>query len=165
MLQWGKDMIQGLVDGIKSMIGKVTDAVRSVGRKIRSYLHFSRPDEGPLADYESWMPDMMEGLRAGMLNNLSKVQDAAQQVSTAIAATIPTDLTSNVQVRTAMAAAYGNYPEPAPRSGTGGTAGTTSNATGDVKVYQYFQGKVPTPAEYARQTRNGVREVIRKMRK
>ena len=62
MLQWGKDMIQGLIDGIKGMIGKVGDAVGGVANKIKSFLHFSRPDEGPLAEYESWMPDMVEGL-------------------------------------------------------------------------------------------------------
>lgn len=62
MIQWGKDMIQGLIDGIKGMIGKVGDAVGGVANKIKSFLHFSRPDEGPLAEYESWMPDMVEGL-------------------------------------------------------------------------------------------------------
>ena len=54
-LQWGKDMIQGIVNGIRSMIGAVKDAVSSVASAIKSFLHFSVPDEGPLTDYESWM--------------------------------------------------------------------------------------------------------------
>ena len=62
MVKWGKDMIQGLIDGIKGMIGKVGNAVKGVADKITSFLHFSRPDEGPLAEYESWMPDMVQGL-------------------------------------------------------------------------------------------------------
>lgn len=62
MLSWGKDMIQGLINGIKSMIGHVGNAVKSVANKIKSFLHFSRPDEGPLREYEEWMPDMVEGL-------------------------------------------------------------------------------------------------------
>ena len=33
---------------------------------IKSYLHFSVPDEGPLTDYESWMPDFMGGLAEGI---------------------------------------------------------------------------------------------------
>ena len=33
---------------------------------IKSYLHFSVPDEGPLTDYESWMPDFMGGLADGI---------------------------------------------------------------------------------------------------
>ena len=68
-LQWGKDMIQGIVNGIRSMIGAVKDAVSSVASAIKSFLHFSVPDEGPLTDYESWMPDFMHGLQqsAGLL--------------------------------------------------------------------------------------------------
>ena len=66
MLNWGKDMIQGLVNGIKSMIGAVGDAVRGVADKIKNFLHFSRPDEGPLREYEEWMPDMINGLSASL---------------------------------------------------------------------------------------------------
>ena len=62
LYNWGVDMIQGIADGIKSAIHKVTSAVSDVADKIKSFLHFSRPDEGPLAEYESWMPDMVAGL-------------------------------------------------------------------------------------------------------
>ena len=63
---WGKDLIGGIIDGIKSMIGKVKDAVRSVGETISEHLHFSRPDVGPLKEYEKWMPDFMQGLAEGI---------------------------------------------------------------------------------------------------
>ena len=62
LYNWGVDMIQGIADGIGDAIHYVTDAVSGVADKIKSFLHFSRPDEGPLAEYESWMPDMVEGL-------------------------------------------------------------------------------------------------------
>lgn len=62
LYNWGVDMISGIANGIRSAIHKVTSAVSDVAGKIRSFLHFSRPDEGPLAEYESWMPDMVEGL-------------------------------------------------------------------------------------------------------
>lgn len=62
LYNWGVDMIQGIANGIRSAIHHVTSAVKSVADKITSFLHFSRPDEGPLAEYESWMPDMVEGL-------------------------------------------------------------------------------------------------------
>lgn len=62
LYNWGVDMIQGIADGIKNTIHKVTSAVSDVADKIKSFLHFSRPDEGPLAEYETWMPDMVEGL-------------------------------------------------------------------------------------------------------
>ena len=62
LFNWGKDMINGFVKGIKSMIGAVGDAVSGVAEKVKNFLHFSRPDEGPLREYEQWMPDMVEGL-------------------------------------------------------------------------------------------------------
>lgn len=62
LYNWGVDMVKGMADGIRSAIHYVTSAVKSVASKVKSYLHFSRPDEGPLVEYESWMPDMVEGL-------------------------------------------------------------------------------------------------------
>lgn len=75
-VQWGKDIIDGLVEGIKSGIDKVGDAASSVGKKIKSFLHFSVPDEGPLTDYESWMPDFMAGLANGITSNVGLVTSA-----------------------------------------------------------------------------------------
>ena len=66
MVQWGKDAINGFIKGIKQMIGQVGNAAKSVANKIKSFLHFSRPDEGPLREYEKWMPDMIKGLAKTM---------------------------------------------------------------------------------------------------
>lgn len=81
-LQWGMDFIQGIVDGINSAIGWITDAVSNVAETIRSFLHFSVPDEGPLTDYESWMPDFMQGLAKGINRSKSIVTDAIKGVAT-----------------------------------------------------------------------------------
>lgn len=62
LYNWGVDMISGIANGIRSAIHKVTSAVSDVAGKIKSFLHFSRPDEGPLVEYETWMPDMVAGL-------------------------------------------------------------------------------------------------------
>lgn len=78
---WGKDLIMGIVNGIRSCIGAVGDAVSSVANKIRSFLHFSVPDEGPLTDYESWMPDFMGGLAKGIEKSKGMVAKAIEGVS------------------------------------------------------------------------------------
>lgn len=78
---WGKDLIMGIVNGIKSCIGAVGDAVSSVADKIRSFLHFSVPDEGPLTDYESWMPDFMGGLAKGIEKSKGMVAKAVEGVA------------------------------------------------------------------------------------
>lgn len=75
-LQWGKDMIQGFADGIMQKAYAVIDGVKGIAEKITSFLHFSRPDTGPLRDYESWMPDMMRGLASGIRKNAWRVQGA-----------------------------------------------------------------------------------------
>ena len=74
--QWGKDMVQGLIDGIKSMLGNVGNAVNKVAEKIKNFLHFSRPDIGPLRDYETWMPDFVKGLARTMSNSSGILEDA-----------------------------------------------------------------------------------------
>lgn len=78
---WGKDLVMGIVNGIKSCISAVTDAVTGVADKIRSVLHFSVPDEGPLTDYESWMPDFMSGLAKGIEKSRGLVQKAVSGVA------------------------------------------------------------------------------------
>src|SRR5574344_2194226 len=78
---WGKDLVMGIVNGIKSCIGAVGDAVKGVADKIKSFLHFSVPDEGPLTDYESWMPDFMGGLAKGIEKSNGLVADAVEGVA------------------------------------------------------------------------------------
>lgn len=78
---WGSDIIGNIVNGIRSMIGRVRDAASSVASAIRSFLHFSVPDEGPLADFESWMPDFMSGLAKGIDRSKGTVEKAIAQVA------------------------------------------------------------------------------------
>ena len=79
--QWGKDFIQGLINGISSMIQSVINTVSGLADRIRSFLHFSAPDEGPLADYETWMPDFMKGLAGGIEKNRNLVEKAVKDVA------------------------------------------------------------------------------------
>ena len=79
--QWGKDFIQGLINGISSMIQGVINTVSGLADRIRSFLHFSAPDEGPLADYETWMPDFMKGLASGIEKNRNLVEKAVKDVA------------------------------------------------------------------------------------
>ena len=80
-IEWGSDFIDGLAKGIKKTTDKVIDAVKSLAKKVTSFLHFSRPDEGPLREYEKWMPDFMEGMSKGIYDNAYKVTDAVKSLS------------------------------------------------------------------------------------
>lgn len=80
-VQWGRDFIQGLVDGIISMASRVVDAVKGIANTITSWLHFSRPDVGPLRDYETWMPDMVQGMAEGIRANAYKLENAVASMA------------------------------------------------------------------------------------
>ena len=82
---WAADIINGFVEGIFSSMHKVADAVKNVASTITAYMHFSRPDIGPLRMYERWMPDFMAGLSRGITDNLWMVEDAAERLSGATA--------------------------------------------------------------------------------
>lgn len=91
-VKWGSDIVTGIANGIKGAIGKVTGAVKSVANSIKSFLHFSRPDEGPLRPYEKWMPDFMKGIAKGIKNNVGLIESAVAEVASAM------DMTAAVQV-------------------------------------------------------------------
>lgn len=78
-------MIQGFIDGIKNMIGNIGNAVKGIADKVKSFLHFSRPDEGPLRDYEKWMPDMIQGLSKTLNASAPKLYKASKELANKIA--------------------------------------------------------------------------------
>lgn len=103
-VKWGKDFIQGLAGGIMSAARTVLDSVKSIANSIASFLHFSRPDVGPLRNYETWMPDMIDGMAEGIYKNAYKLENAVSSLS------------AGMEMRMGGAAA-------------GGTGGSTFNIT------------------------------------
>ena len=134
---WGADIINGIVNGIKSCIGKVKDAVCSVADTIKSFLHFSVPDEGPLTEYESWMPDFMSGLAKGIEKSKSMVTDAVSGLAA--------DMVINPQVNAGqMAFAGGGSVSSADLSSLVGAireaVGGASGNNGDIVIPVYLGG-------------------------
>lgn len=80
-LGWGADFIDGFIRGFTSKIGSLVKGVKGIGSTIASYLHFSRPDKGPLRDYEQWMPDMLAGMARGIRDSQYLVEDAMSGVA------------------------------------------------------------------------------------
>lgn len=101
-LQWGKDMIQGFINGITGSIGGIVGAVKNVGSTIASYLHFSRPDVGPLRLYEQWMPDMMAGLAKGITDNVYRVTEAVGGLNSSMAAALQSNAMQASRIRSAI---------------------------------------------------------------
>lgn len=74
--QWGADMVQGIIDGIQSKIDAVRAKISELAGLIRSYIHFSEPDVGPLSDFHTYMPDMMDELVNGITQGMPRVAAA-----------------------------------------------------------------------------------------
>ena len=134
---WGADIINGIVNGIKSCIGKVKDAVTSVAETIKSFLHFSVLDEGPLTEYESWMPDFMSGLAKGIEKSKGMVKDAVSGLAA--------DMVVSPQINAGQMAAAGggsvssadlNSLVSAIREGVSGMNGNS----GDIVIPVYLGG-------------------------
>ena len=71
-LKWGSDIIDGIVSGIQSAVGRVGEAVKGVADKIKSFLGFSEPEDGPLSDFHTYMPDMIDLMASGITSGKKK---------------------------------------------------------------------------------------------
>jgi len=78
-LTWGGDLVDNFVKGITDN-DDLEDAVgeEGVAGTVRKFLHFSKPDEGPLADFDTYAPDMMELFAKGITDNTRVVGDAVR---------------------------------------------------------------------------------------
>ena len=94
---WGIDMMNGYVFGIRSRISTLENACKDVSGTVYDYLHFSRPEKGPLRNYATWMPDMMKGLAAGIKGSLGVVKNAASQAAGGIGAGLAEGLSESIR--------------------------------------------------------------------
>ena len=117
-MQWGIDMINNLINGIQSMIGRVGDAIKSVADVISSYIHFSLPEKGPLHKLNTFMPDMMDQLSKGIINGIPEVESALDRLTSNMA----NDMQPNMSAQGANMAA-------------GGVSNTTNTNTVNINVY------------------------------
>ena len=88
---WGKDLIDNFVGGIKSKFGLVKAGMTGLGETIKSYIHFSEPDVGPLSDFNSWMPDMMRQMAEQINEGVPGVAMAMQNAASAMRGEIAPD--------------------------------------------------------------------------
>lgn len=77
-VNWGMDMIQGFIDGMALREKALRAAVSGVAALIRSYLHFSKPDTGPLKDFDTYAPDMMALFSSGIRDNAHLVESQVE---------------------------------------------------------------------------------------
>ena len=79
-LSWGADLISNFVSGIKNGFGKIKSAMSGLANVVRSHIHFSEPDVGPLSDFHTYAPDMMKQFAKGIDENLPLVEDSMNRM-------------------------------------------------------------------------------------
>jgi len=94
-LHWGSDMIENFKNGIVSKMQGVLDSVRQMAEEIKSMMHFSEPDKGPLKNFNDWAPDMMKQYAEGIENGRYLVQKAVSDVTADVAMMRPDTLSAD----------------------------------------------------------------------
>ena len=80
-LKWGSDIVDNIVNGITGAVGKVGEAVKGVADKIKSFLGFSEPEDGPLSDFHTYMPDMIDLMTQGIASGKERVRSAVEEIA------------------------------------------------------------------------------------
>lgn len=93
-MTWGSDMINGFKQGIEKAKSALKGAAEGVASMVKGIFHFSRPDEGPLRDYEQWMPDFMKGMAKGIDDNIWRLRKASYSAAEAISGGITGEVTA-----------------------------------------------------------------------
>ena len=73
---WGKDMMDNFIGGIKDKIANLSETLKGAADKVKSFLGFSEPEEGPLSNFHTFAPDMMELFAQGIKDNTNLITDA-----------------------------------------------------------------------------------------
>ena len=160
MLDIGSNIVHGIWDGINGAVSwlhdRISDFCGGIVKGFKEKLKIHSPSV-LFADVIG--KNLALGIGQGFTENM-------KAVVASMTAAIPTTWDTGIEVRTAMAAAYGGYSVPVSTRQTAiESVPNSATQAGGINVNQYFQGKVPTPAENARLTRNGLQQVILKLRK
>ena len=73
--EWGSDLIQNFVDGLKAKWEDLKSSVRGIAQTVKDLLGFSEPKEGPLSNFHTFAPDMMMLFAKGIRDNEYLVED------------------------------------------------------------------------------------------
>lgn len=94
---WGKDIIQGICDGIWAGISWVAEAASGIASEIKKFIGFSEPEEGPLSNFHTYMPDMIDLMTTGIRAGRTKVREAMSELSGDVSANASLHVLSSMQ--------------------------------------------------------------------
>ncbi|MCX4351705.1 MAG: hypothetical protein OSJ60_08710 [Lachnospiraceae bacterium] len=134
-LTWGKDMIQGFINGITEKISALKEKITDIGNTIKEKLHFSKPDNGPLADADKWTPDMMDLFTSGIESGKAKLKNAVVGVAGLIKGVVTGEKGQGIQALAGSATAS--------QSTVGGITNSNRSITQVLNFSNTFNGGDP----------------------
>ena len=81
---WGFELATGYANGMLRGIPQIQAAADRAAEAAAGPLHFSRPDYGPLRDYDKWMPEFVSGLAKTMEDSEWMLADASADLAQTI---------------------------------------------------------------------------------
>lgn len=130
--KWGYDLSSQMARGIREAAPTVKAAADEVASNVRSVLHFSVPDTGPLADADTYMPDFMKLLAGGIsrkkgevLGELKGFAGDMQKLMASATADVSTAATSTINKNSSTVTQNVNIEN----SYSGGSAETQKNVS------------------------------------
>ena len=81
MAVYGSHAGDGFASGLNMKVPVIASAAARAAGAVRSYMAFTRPDKGPLHDYEQWMPHFVEGLADTMKANEWRLAQSSQELA------------------------------------------------------------------------------------
>lgn len=94
---WGSHLAQGFANGIRDNVKLIGNAALAGAEAAKSVLHFTRPDKGPLRNYEEWPVHFVSRYAELMKSQKPKLSNAALSLADSVAAAMDTDTAAKYQ--------------------------------------------------------------------
>lgn len=82
--KWGLELTTGYAQGMMEGIPQIEQAAQRAAEAAAGPIHFSRPDYGPLRNYDRWMPEFVRGLAKGIEDSEWMLADASRDLAQTI---------------------------------------------------------------------------------
>lgn len=81
---WGSDLVANFIDGMLSKANPLAEAAGQIAAGVARYIHFSKPDVGPLADADQYGGDLVELFADGIEKQLPYLQESVNLMAATI---------------------------------------------------------------------------------
>jgi len=86
---WGSDLVECFIIGIERMLPALVAELQGMANLINSYIGFSKPDKGPLSDFDKSGPDMIDLFASGLEDSKGRLVTALNDIADTVSVRAP----------------------------------------------------------------------------